>query len=239
MNMIKLQYIVNRRVIYNSFFIYFSMKLKRYKKKTIGSYISREIIIIILSIFMAIIIINYFYKKFNSVVVPLAEIETRKYITEVINKSTENIKFDKNLFIIDKDNNNEIKMINYNSYEVTALVNKITNNIQDEFNVILKDNNTVIEIPLGIVFNNSLLRNFGPMIKIRLEIIGNVLSELQTEVKPYGINNALVEVRVKLEANARIVLPIVSKDINVTNIVPISINIVNGKIPEAYIYSYK
>lgn len=120
------------------------------------------------------------------------------------------------------------------------LVSQITNNIQKRFDMILNDNDYVItEIPLGIIFNNSLLRNFGPRIKIRLKIIGNILSELQTEVKPYGINNALVEVRVKLNANARIILPIVSKDINVTNVVPISINIVNGSIPEAYISSYK
>lgn len=216
------------------------MKLKRYKKKTIGSYISIEIIIILLSIIIALLIINYFYNKFNKVVLPLAESETRKYMTEVINCSTENIKFDKDLFIINKNDNNEIKMITYNSYEATMLVSQITNNIQKRFDMILNDNDYVVtEIPLGIIFNNSLLRNFGPRIKIRLKIIGNILSELQTEVKPYGINNALVEVRVKLNANARIILPIVSKDINVTNVVPISINIVNGSIPEAYISSYK
>lgn len=215
------------------------MKLKRYKKKTIGTFISREIIIIILSIVLSLIIINYFYRRFNNVVIPLAEAETRKYITEIISKSTKNIKFEKNLFVMDKDNNNEIKMINYNSYEVTLLVNQITSNIQNNLDMLLNDNNVVTEIPLGVIFRNSLLRNFGPIIKIRLKIIGNILSELQTEVKPYGINNALVEVRIKLDANARIVLPIVSKDINVTNIVPISINIVNGKIPEAYLYSYK
>lgn len=215
------------------------MKLKRYKKKTIGTFISREIIIIILSIVLSLIIINYFYRRFNNVVIPLAEAETRKYITDIISKSTKNIKFEKNLFVMDKDNNNEIKMINYNSYEVTLLVNQITSNIQNNLDMLLNDNNVVTEIPLGVIFRNSLLRNFGPIIKIRLKIIGNILSELQTEVKPYGINNALVEVKIKLDANARIVLPIVSKDINVTNIVPISINIVNGKIPEAYLYSYK
>ena len=58
-------------------------------------------------------------------------------------------------------------------------------------------------------------------------------------MKPYGINNALVEVRVKLYANARVILPIVTKEISVTNVIPISINIVNGSIPEAYIASYK
>ena len=214
------------------------MKLKRYKKKTIGNYISKEIIIISISLIVALFIINYFYDKFNKVILPLAEVDTRKYMTEVINTATDNIKFDNNLFVINKDNHNEIKMITYNSNEATKLVNQITYNVQNKFN---NENNSYVieEIPLGIIFNNALLKNFGPMIKIKLKIIGNVLSELETEVKPYGINNALVEVRVKLKANGKIILPLVSKDILVSNVVPISINIVNGNIPEAYISSFK
>ena len=84
-----------------------------------------------------------------------------------------------------------------------------------------------------------MLRNFGPKIQIRLDIVGDVLSELETEVKPYGINNALVEVRVKLNAHARVILPLTTKEIDVNNVIPISINIVNGSIPEAYIATYK
>ena len=215
------------------------MKLKRYNKKTIGNYISRELIIIFLSIIFSFLIINFFYNKFNKVILPLAESETKRYITQIINESTNNISFSRDLFTINTDNNDEIKMITYNSYEATKLVNSITNNIQNKFDNLFNNNYVITEIPLGIIFNNSLLKNFGPMVKIRLRIIGSILSELQTEVKPYGINNSLVEVRVKLSATGRIILPIVSKDIEVDNIVPISINIVNGNIPDASIYAYK
>ena len=216
------------------------MRLRRYKKKTIGSHITREIIIIILGIIMAIVVINYFSYKFNEVVMPIAEAKTRKYITETINSSADDIKFDNDLFVIEKSNDNEIKMITYNSYEATQLINVITHNIEDNLDKLENDDEMYVigEIPFGVVFNNALLRNLGPKIKVRIDIVGDVLSELETEVKPYGINNALVEVRVKLYANAKVVLPLVSKDINITNIIPISINIVNGSIPEAYIGTY-
>ena len=220
------------------------MKLKRYKKKTIGTYLSRELIMIILAFIVALIVINFFYKKFNTTIMPIAESKARKYLTEIINNSTDNIKFDNDLFTIEKNSDNEIKMITYNSYEATQLINEITHNIQDSFDEMESvfnghDKFIVDEIPLGTVFNNPLIRNFGPKIQIRLDIVGDVLSELETEVKPYGINNALVEVRVKLDANARVILPITTKEINVTNIIPISINIVSGSIPEAYIATYK
>jgi len=216
------------------------MKLKKYKKKTIGSYFSKELIIIISAIGMAFLIINYFSHKINHIFMPMAEAETRKYMTIIINDATKGVKFDGNLFVTQKSGGNEIEMINYNSYEATKLINEITNNIQDRLNY--KDdyyNSMIAEIPLGVIFNNGLLRNFGPRIKIRLDNVFDVISELQTEVKPYGINNALIEVRVKIEATAKVILPFTSKEIKIINMIPISINIINGSIPEAYFMTYK
>ena len=212
------------------------MKLKYHKKKTIGSHISREIIIIILSLIIAIMVINYFYGRFNKVILPLAEAETKKYMVNTINDATKGIMFDKSLFKIEKGNDDKIEMINYNSYEATKIINDITNNIQEKL-----DNNKdiIARIPLGIIFKNSLIRNFGPMVDVRMKMIGNVLSELETEIKPYGINNAIVTVRIKLNARAQVILPVLSKEIEFENMIPISINIVNGNIPEAYISSFK
>ena len=109
------------------------MKLKQYKKKTIGTYLSRELIFIILAFLCALLVINYFHKRFNDTIMPIAEAKTRKYVTEIINNSTDNIKFENDLFVIEKSNDNEIKMVTYNSYEATQLINKITHNIQDSF----------------------------------------------------------------------------------------------------------
>ena len=220
------------------------MKLRKYKKKTIGTYLSRELILIIMTFIVALFTINHFYKKFNDTIMPIAEAKARKYLTEIINSGADNIKFQNDLFTIEKDSNNEVKMINYNSYEATKLINEITYNIEDKFNEMESvfdghDKFIVDEIPLGVVFKNPLIRNFGPKIQIRVDIVGDVLSELETEVKPYGINNALVEVRVKLYANARVILPITTKEINIINVIPLSINIINGSIPEAYIATYK
>ena len=200
------------------------MKLKKYKKKTVGLYISREVIVIVLAILGALFVVNYLYQQFNSVVMPLAEAKARKYLMEIINKSSDDIKFDKDLFAITRGSDNTIEMITYN--------------IQDNFNLLEENNQIIFKIPSGVIFKNSMLRNLGPKIVVKLNIMGDVISELETEVKPYGINNALVEVRVKLVANARVILPLVSKEIQVSNNIPIAINIVSGKVPEGYIASY-
>lgn len=217
------------------------MRLKKYKEKNIGTYLSREIILIVIGIIMAIGIINYYYRKFNKVIMIMAEENAKSYLTKIVNEATKEIKFDKKIFNIVKDNNDEIKMINFDTYESTRLTNEITYNIQDKLDDIsIKDNGYIIgEIPLGIVFNNGLIRNIGPKIKIRVDIIGNILTELNSEIKPYGINNALIQINVKIVVKGRVVLPIESKNITIENTVPISINVVNGSVPDGYIGTYK
>ena len=49
-------------------------------------------------------------------------------------------------------------------------------------------------------------------------------------VKEYGINSALIEVSVKIEANIDLVVPFKSTEIKVINEVPISIKVVKGNV---------
>jgi len=227
------------------------MKLKRYKKKKISSYISFGIIMIIISLIVSFFVIDYFANKVNEILLPMAESKTRKVVTMIINAACDKEKISDNLYEINKDNNNEIKMITYNSFEVTKLINQVTSNIEKMIsdiensrmdyygNMDIVEGGVIAEIPFGVIFGNSILANIGPKIKLRLNLLGDIVSNIETEVKPYGINNAYVELRIHLEVTARIVLPFASEKIVISNVIPLSMNIVQGSIPEAYISSYK
>jgi len=227
------------------------MKLKRYKKKKISSYVSFGIIMIIISLIISFFVIDYFARKVDEILLPMAESKTRKVVAMVINAACKEEMISDNLYVINKDNNNEIKMITYNSFEVTKLINTVTSNIEKMIsdiennkmdyygNIDVGAGGVIAEIPFGVIFGNSLLANVGPKIKIRLNLLGDITSNIETEVKPYGINNAYVELRIHLEVTARIVLPFASEKIVISNLIPLSMNIVQGSIPEAYISSYK
>lgn len=227
------------------------MKLKKYKKRKISTYISFCIMLIIASLILSLFIINYFSKQANKILLPMAESKTRKAVTMIINSACDESIINDNLYAINKNSDNEIEMITYNSFEVTKLINEVTSNIElklrdiESGKINYYDSNDFLEggiiseIPFGVIFGNSLLSNVGPKIKLRLEFLGDVVSNIETEVKPYGINNAYVEMRIKLEVTARIVLPFVSSKVVISNVIPISMNIVQGTIPEAYISSYK
>lgn len=209
------------------------------------------IFLIVVSLILALVIIDYFSKKANEILLPMAESQTRKVVTMIINSSCDDVLIGDNLYTINKDNNNEIKMVTYNSFEVTKLINQITENIENRIQDIEtgkmnyygdtdgNENGVIGVIPFGVIFGNSLLANVGPKIKLRLNLLGDIVSNIETEVKPYGINNAYVEVRIHLVVTARIVLPFVSEKKVISNVIPLSMNIVQGSIPEAYISSYR
>ena len=93
------------------------MKLKRYKKKKFSSYISFGLIIIFLSLIVAFVVIDYFSDKCNDILLPMAESQTRKVVTTIINSACDEELIRDNLYVINKDSNDEIKMITYNSFE--------------------------------------------------------------------------------------------------------------------------
>lgn len=177
----------------------------------------------------------------------MAEAKLRKIVATLINESTNDLKFDKDLFTLVKDSDGEIKMVNYNSYEVTKLINEVTGNIEGRLDKIHYSDNDeevlgnyiVQEIPFGVLMGKSLLRGVGPKIRIKSEMVGSMVSNIETEVKPYGINNAYVETRIYLAVRGKIYLPFVTKDVEISNVIPISLNIVQGNVPSGYIASYK
>ena len=226
------------------------MKLKRYRKRKIGTYISFGIIIIIFSLILSFVIIDYLANKSRNVLLPIAESMTRKVVTMIINSACDESMIEDDLYIINKNRDDEIEMITYNSFEVTKLINQVTSNFETKIRQIENGEinyygyndelgGIIAEIPIGVIFGNTMLSNIGPKIKVRLNMLGDIVSNIETEVKPYGINNAYVELRIFLEVTARIVLPFASEKVVISNVIPLSMNIVQGSIPEAYISSFK
>lgn len=214
------------------------MKLRKYKKKKLGTYFTFAVIMIGISLIITLFIINFLSKQAHNILYPMALSKTRKVVTMIINSACDDVLINNNLYSIVKDDNDKIKMINYDTKEATKIINIITYNIQDKIKK-NEDSSIIAEIPFGVIFNNSFFNNIGPKIKLRLNLIGDIMSNLETEVKPYGINNAYVEVRVSLTVTARIVLPFVTEEVVISNVIPLSMNIVSGNIPNGYVYTYK
>ena len=85
-------------------------------------------------------------------------------------------------------------------------------------------------VPIFSGSKNIFFSNLGPKVPIKLILDGNVVTSLQTDVREYGYNSALIEISVRIEANTEVVLPFKTTNEKIVNIVPVSIKIVEGDV---------
>lgn len=219
-----------------------------------------KVLILVISIVIVVeILLNNVSRKITPILFEKAEIDINNTLTTIINKAINSvIKDDMNLgemftTILDKDG--MIQTIDLNPLMVNQVLNKLTSVIQmdlkklEEGNIdniegvnidISKEkkrklrNGIISEIPMGIVFNNTVLSNLGPKIPIRLHCLGDIKSNIKTHITPYGINNALLELSINLEINAKILMPFISKNTKLGYNIPLIMKVIQGGVPNYY-----
>lgn len=239
------------------------MKRKiRYPKKILFSFrIPFFWITIFLIIFTVMFTLNYIGNKVLPGATITAEMELKKFATRIINSvikeelNTQNIE---SLFLVTKDKNDSIQTIDYNPIAVNQVLSHLTSKIETLLRNVEKGENLfelssdiletydmeklkkgiIFELVPGAVFNNPLLINIAPTIPVKISMIGSMESYINTKVTNYGINNALVEMTVHIEITSKIILPYRTKDVVITNEIPISTKLIQGNIPNYYFQGF-
>lgn len=150
-----------------------------------------------------------------------------------------------NVLVINKNKDNEILYVNYDldiAYKLLDVITKeLENNIQElktgnVNDTFLYQNNEVLmlKLPFFIGSKNPLLVSLGPKIYVPLNFSGAILTNLKTEIKDYGLNNALVEMYVTIKINIDILYPYNKSKEEINYDVLIASSIINGRIPSFY-----
>lgn len=206
--------------------------------------------IIIICFFISIFVLNIFR---NTVLPIFMEYSVSKIknvsaslINRVVSSELANLKSINEMIIVTKGSDDEIQMIDFDSQAVNRVLTSITTGLLDnlkdndafsdafEENSYKYSNGIVYEVPIGVVSNNIFLSNLGPKIPVKLNMVGDVFTNVNTEIKEYGINNALVKISIDVSVNEKIVIPFISKTVNVSVSVPISLKLIQGNIPIYY-----
>ena len=186
-----------------------------------------------------------------------SKIETKKIVSSIINSSVieETYKNDNlnNLFIISKDSDLGIKTIDFNQKYVNQILVNTYKVVEKNLiylekgevdklnltNVNLPNKKGIIyELPSGVIFNNVMLNNIFPKIPVKIDLIGNIFCRLDTDIKSYGINNALITVNLVVEVEVKILLPFVYENTKIETNIPIIMKIIEGNIPSYYFDGY-
>ena len=236
------------------------MKKKLYfKRKFKSKKIYVLAIVLLLVVSCSWVVIDFVGTKLGNSLIGYAEVEAGRIARYVVNYAvtTQNIKeltFN-DLFIVSKNSKEEIQTVDFDPVVVNNVLNAITETVIMHFKAIEEGNlelldltnsfliNTdidklkqgiIAEIPIGIVTGNALLSNLGPKLPVKLSISGEIESQLETEIKYYGINNALISVYVNIKVSEQIYMPIATGRVVITQKIPIAIKLMQGIVPNAY-----
>lgn len=210
------------------------------------------IVIFIFLIIFSTIFLIILNKKAMPVIMNYASVQTKKIGIEVLrNTGTDELNElidNNNLFSVTQNNNGEIESIDFNTSVINDALKIIAKNVRKRLKEVEKGKNLpdeiyenildkklkngiIYEVPVGVVFGDSLFSNIGPKIPVKIKYSGNVSLDIKTRVSEYGLNSALIEVYVLVEVTQRTILPFQSKDIKLSSEIPIVIKVIKGSIP--------
>lgn len=206
--------------------------------------------VIIICFCFSLFILNIFSNKVLPIFYEYVESKLKVISTTIINNTilyeinnTENVD---DLIVVTKNKEDEIQMIDFNykivNHLLTLINDKLLTNLYEieNSNAIFSNksykynNGMIFEIPLGVLSNNVMLSNLGPKIPVKFNIVGDVITNINTEIKEYGINNALVQISAVVSIDQKVIIPFISKTSNISLSIPISIKLLQGNIPAYY-----
>ena len=213
---------------------------------------------IYLIIFSSLLLFSIFFlgvldKKATPAIMAYAEVNTRKIAIEVlrnaglreVNKKIKNTE----LFTVTNNGMGEMESIDFNTPEINEMLIVVAKAVRKKLmeiesgnfklsgyyselsNKKLAKKGIIYEVPMGVMFGNSFLMNIGPKIPVKITYAGNVGVDVKTRIKSYGINSAMIEIFILVEATQRMILPFQSKDIKISSEVPIVMKVVKGAVP--------
>lgn len=152
------------------------------------------------------------------------------------------------LIHLEKDKDDEITSINYNTYIISKLMAGTTQDVQsylrsiedgtrpiyntnDNFKIVEEEKGVIAHIPLGQATNNVLLANLGPQVPVKFEVISNTRTNITRHMEQLGINNVYIEINIHVEIDVQVVIPFATKQVTVKADIPLVQQLYPGKVP--------
>lgn len=208
---------------------------------------------------LSLIIIRYFSTKLEPGLRYYLSTEVKRVLSLVINDTIANTTndIDINKIIVDGKNSNTVDV---NTKYVNQVLANINRDIEENLRLIEdgKINNlkkyfsslsdidyeelkggVIYYISSGNISGNVFTNNIGPKVPIKFAMAGHVTSKMDSKIREYGINNALLEINVNVSVNMSVNIPFVMEEVKVETSMPLIIRVVEGEIPDYYLTNSK
>ena len=188
---------------------------------------------------MAVLIIAItFSYTVTKAIEPIIETQCRNLAknvaTKVSNEEATNVMADyeyEELVNVIKDENDNIKMLSTNIIVINKIISDIPIKIEE---ALKKEENSEFDIKLSTFLGSKLLGGRGPNINVKLQLSGNVETNLKSEFISTGINQTLHRIYLELNCKVNILTPFETIEEEVINQVLLVEGVIIGDIPDTY-----
>lgn len=203
--------------------------------KKILSKVHKRRYIIYIFIFLLFLLYSYNYvdRNIKPTLIAVAEVRAKSVTTKAINdtiksKIKEDINYE-NLILVKYDLEGKVSLMQAN----TILMNSIAADMALEVQEQLKNlSNSKVKVPISNAFNRYLLNL--PSLNLQIQPQGSVNVGFATEFEEAGINQTRHRIYLIVSTDIRIIVPLISKTIDITTNIPIAETVIIGDVPEQY-----
>lgn len=155
---------------------------------------------------------------------------------------------------VERDNNNQVFLIDFDMIYATKVATELVLQIEElllsleegvyestgdsiynkRLQTISDNKGVIATIPLGLLTNNPFLADTGPNFKIRYKTISQVSSSVLQDVRDYGINRMVVGITIAITIHLRVIVPFYQEDYSHEILFPLSLEIIEGQVPQWY-----
>ncbi|MCI6693341.1 MULTISPECIES: sporulation protein YunB [unclassified Clostridium] len=196
-----------------------------------------KIIMVIIAIFLLINSILYFFdKNILPTVLSIGEEKVRREATTIINETALDIyskDFNYNdMILTEKDNEGNITLLRADTVKLNYLSAKLVLASNDKID---KLSEVGLKVPLGYMTKNLVFYNLGPKINVDITQIGNITSSYESVFESAGINQTRHKIYLNVDMKMKLIVPLNSRDVEISSQIPIAETIIVGKIPNTAI----
>ena len=137
-----------------------------------------------------------------------------------------------NILKIYKNKDDEILYVDYDLNKTYKLLNNLTKRLQKTTNKLSKG--IKYTFPFFVGSKNIFLSNIGPQITVYIKSMNSLLTNINTKITNYGLNNALVEAYIKITIEGKVISPVSEEVTTIEYDFLIASKVINGRVPEIH-----
>lgn len=175
--------------------------------------------------------------QLRPVVRDIAAVQARILSTRAINDavsevlSAENVQYEQ-LASLTQDADGNIQAAQANMAEMNRLKAEVTSAIQNQFG---ENGITDYSIPAGTLTGSPLLLGRGPGIPLRLQLMGSITSEMESEFVSAGVNQTCHRIMLNLHTQIYAVIPGCDTTTEIDSNFIIAETVIVGEVPETFL----